>query len=315
MQIATSICGIATQSANYKEKFEKIKKAGFDSVNLDMACDGYVPSEFWNGVLKPEENIFLSPTEKVVEYFKPYLDDIKDAGLNIAQAHAPFPSGVEDRPETIEYAIKTLQGCVKFCIAVGINNLVIHGNSLCEWDKIHTYEDIKKMNEELYTSLIPILKGSNMIVCLENMFVAYKNTNLRGHTGFPIETAREIDYYNSLCDGEEHFGYCIDIGHMNLVNTDIERFINILGKRIKCTHIHDNYGGCKDIHVMPYFGRMDYRPMLAGFKSIGYDGPICFETWAYEGKPKPIADAMLNFLYETGKYFESAIKGETEIWK
>lgn len=314
MIIGTSLCPNCLKSANYKEKLIKIKKAGFDAVDLDMSDDGYTRVDFFQGRLYPEKNIFLKSVDEIIEYFKQYTDAIKEAGLEISQAHAPFPAGVSDRPNTIEHGLKTMEGCVKFCIAMGIKNLVIHGHSLFDWDNAHSPEDIKKLNDDLYTSLIPIVKGTNLVICLEDMFVPYKGTNIRGHCTFPIETAREIDYYNSLCDGEEHFGYCLDIGHMNLIHQDIEKFIKTLGNRIKCTHIHDNYGYLKDMHIMPFFGRMDYSPMLEGFKAIGYDGDICFETWAYEGKPAPISNALLEFLGATGKYFVNAIKGKSKIW-
>lgn len=313
MHISTSIWAINKLPSNYKEQLIRLKQAGFTGIDLDLSDAWYRP-KFWVGEIFPETNVFLSSTEDAIAYYKPYIDEIKKAGLEIAQAHAPFPPGVPDRPYTIDFAVKSIQGCVKFCVAMGIKYVVVHGHSLFSWDNGHTYQDIQKMNEDLYTSLIPMLKGSNTIVCLENMFTPYNQTNIRGHVGFAIETAKEIDYYNSLCDGEEHFGYCIDTGHMNIVHTDMEKFIKTLGKRIKCTHINDNYGGAHDTHTLPYFGRTDHRPMLEGFKSIGYDGPINFETLTWSKNAIEVTEALIEFLGATGKYFEKAIKGEVEIW-
>ena len=64
---------------------------------------------------------------------------------------------------------------------------------------------------------------------------------------------------------------------------------------------------------MPYFGRSDNKAFLRGFKAIGYEGPVNFETLAWANKPTPVSDALIKFMGETGKYFARAIKGESPI--
>ncbi len=229
------------------------------------------------------------------------------------QAHAPFPAYVFDYPNILDYAISTYKKCIEYCNVIGVKNLVVHGISRPRGCEL-SYEQIHDLNIKLYSSLIDTLKGTSVTVCLENLFVhCGGNDYIEGICSDPYEAVDYIDTLNKMC-GEEHFGLCLDTGHLNLIRGEFRQYVSILGNRIKCTHINDNYGTSQDLHVMPYFGRGDQRPMLEGLKSIGYDGPINFETLAWSNKPTQVSDALIEFMGITGKYFEKAIKGECEIW-
>ena len=56
-----------------------------------------------------------------------------------------------------------------------------------------------------------------------------------------------------------------------------EEAIRLLGERIKCTHIHNNFGE-NDPHLPPDAGNIEWAKVMKAFKDIGYEGPLTLET-------------------------------------
>ena len=88
--------------------------------------------------------------------------------------------------------------------------------------------------------------------------------------------------YEDLCNLVDSFdadniGICWDTGHANMMSFDQADAIRFLGKRIKCTHIHNNFKR-QDLHLPPDCGDIDWEKVMGAFKSIGYDGPLTLET-------------------------------------
>ena len=295
--------------ANYYVKM--LKEAGFNTVDFGLE-DAWSRPKFWQGII-PEDTLFLHSDEEVMAFYKPIIDKYKSYGMELYQGHAPFPSGIPDRPNTIEYAIKVIKRTVRIASLLGVKHLVVHGDSLYGWDKVNTIEDINRLNWELYSSLVPELMGTNVTICLENMFGDIDGIPVKGHVTNAKDTCDFIDALNALCMGETHFGFCLDNGHLDLAGVDVYPFIKKLGKRIKCLHLQDNFGVYKDTHYLPYFGTMDHKDLLRGLRDIGYDGSINFEVSAFDQFPKELHADMLNLLYKVGEYFYKAIKGLEEI--
>lgn len=88
--------------------------------------------------------------------------------------------------------------------------------------------------------------------------------------------------YEDLCNfidsfNDEKMAICWDTGHANLMNFDQAEAIRFLGKKIKCTHIHNNYGNI-DNHHTPDSGNIKWNDVMSAFASICYDGPLTLET-------------------------------------
>ena len=72
-------------------------------------------------------------------------------------------------------------------------------------------------------------------------------------------------------------GICWDFGHANLLMWDQAKAIEFLGERIKCTHVHNNYGWHDD-HATPDNGNIEWERVMTSLASIGYSGPLTLET-------------------------------------
>ena len=254
--------------------------------------------------------IFEKSLDEVKAHYQHELDIIKAKKLEITQAHAPFPAYTDGMPETLDYAIGVYKRLIEYCGYAGCKNLVIHGVSYKLGDKFSP-EYIADMNKKLYTSLIPEILESGVTVCLENLFTGHNGVCYQGHCSYPEQAAKEIDDLNAIA-GKEVFGLCLDTGHANLLHHDIRTFIRVLGKRIKCLHIHDN-NGQNDQHMGPLTGTIDWNNFCDAMHEIGYDHDLSFETFAQTNKVMDFCEEAvypwMKLIYETGNIFKKKIEG------
>lgn len=291
--------------------YTAIKKAGFEAIdwNIDHAWKG---SDLRNGHYRGK-CIFEKSLDEVIEYYAKELAIIRKNGLEITQAHAPFPCYVKEYPDTLDYAIECYKRCIEYCQYAGVKNLVIHGYSWNISDTINSAEDVYEINFKLYSSLIPtLLENDYVTVCLENLFFGYNGVNYEGHCSDAKAGAELIDKLNALA-GKNVFGLCFDTGHANLLRHDMRVFIPIYGKRIKALHIHDN-NGSNDNHLAPLTGTINWNHFCSAMKEAGYDGDLSFETFAQTNivmdYDTDLLKPWLNVIYKTGENFRSKILDE-----
>lgn len=108
------------------------------------------------------------------------------------------------------------------------------------------------------------------------------------HTGIALENLwghmirGGIPMLARLCDSvhAENVGICWDTGHANIMEHEQaqDEAIRFLGKRIKCTHIHNNFKNYMDLHQPPDTGNIDWNKVMKAFLEIGYAGPFTLET-------------------------------------
>ncbi len=290
--------------------YKMIREAGFTAIdwNLDHALPGPTISganEYKNIC------IFERSLEDSLAYYSNELALIKENGLTISQAHAPFPPYLPERPESLDYMISIYKNLIIFCNAIKCKNLVIHGISHRVEDNISS-DEVKALNMKLYGELIDTLKETNVTVCLENLPIRHKITStyselVPGICADPYEAVEYIDTLNAIA-GKECFGFCLDTGHLNICKTRFEKFVPILGKRIKALHIHDN-SATSDDHTAPYSGTLIWNEFLTEMKSIGYDGDLSFETFRQiKFAPNELAPSFLKLISDVGYYFKNYIE-------
>ena len=289
----------------FQDIYQVIRRAGFEAIdwNIDVELRGTnIREGNYEGT-----HIFEKSVDEILAYYKEELDAIREAGLTISQAHAPFPyyDPKMVKEETPDYMIGVYKKIILFLDRVGCKNLIVHGASL-ERSNPKTLDDINALNKKLYTSLIPELQQTNVTVCLENLF---SKGITEGHCSNPYDAVREIDELNALA-GKECFGLCVDTGHLNLVSADFRRYIPIVGKRIKAFHIHDN-DGVTDQHKAPYTGTINWKHFYTELKKIGYEGDLSFETFMQTDPTVIERDLELPWLTviaEIGNFFRKKIE-------
>ena len=294
--------------------YRMIKNAGFEAIDwsLDHAWK-------FKDLLRAERlenlSIFEKSQDEILAYYREELDAIRENGLAITQAHAPFPAYEPGRPDILEYAIRIYKNMILFCDTVGCPRLIIHGITKQERNPNATPADIARLNDKLYESLIPALQSTkNVTVCLENLFTnateLHGHDFWEGHCSDPHLAVEIIDRLNEKA-GKVCFGLCLDTGHLNLLRKPFHSYVPILGKRICALHIHDN-SQLNDSHMMPYTGTVRWDDFLKEMKAIGYDKDLSFETFAQTQKsrlPKALLPTFLRSIADIGNYFREELQG------
>ena len=295
-----------------KQAYSIIREAGFEAI--DWNIDHSLKINLANVEKLENHCIFEKSMDEIMAYYKEELDAIRENGLTITQAHAPFPAYRIQRPETLDYNIGIYKNVIRFCSAVGCRNVIIHGVNRTESKKDITLAERDALNHRLYESLIPVLQEvGNVTVCLENLFVTVTELGgkhfVEGHCSDAHDAAALIDELNEKAGGT-YFGLCLDVGHLNLLRKSFGSYIPVLGKRITALHIHDN-DQMDDSHLMPYTGTVHWDTFLREMKAIGYEGDLSFETFAQYKPvrmPKELIPLFVRSIAEIGEYFRNELK-------
>lgn len=289
---------------NFKDGLDRIKRAGFDcidfNINLKISYDALTQ----NG-----ENPFFSKSlDEIIEYYRPHKEYADKIGLKYGQMHAPYPVFAPNNPDASEALKDAIIKSMAVCNLFECPYLVVHPIITDA-----SVEEEERQNIEFYTSLIPYIKKYKIVVCLENMF--------NGQSGHVVEAvcsdfsiaAKYIDTLNEIA-GSEIFGFCYDVGHATLLGKNQRKSLNILGKRVKALHIHDN-DGREDLHMQPFAymrGRnyvTEWDSFLSGLSDIGYNGTLSFETHhSLVSLPVALKDAMLSYIAAVGHYFSDVLE-------
>ena len=294
-----------------EEAYKLISDAGFTAVDFNID-HSWKFSEVKKATKLENLCIFEKSIPDILDYYKEELENIRKYNLTITQCHAPFPAYDIGREDILDYTINLYKNCILFCEEIGCKRIIIHGISVRhDWVDSFEFEDAQRLNLKLYTSLIPTLLQTNVMVCLENLFVS--NNQLgpsfkEGTCGTSTDAIYLIDLLNEKA-GKKCFGLCLDTGHMNLLRSNISKYIQEVNSRIVCFHLHDN-NQLADQHMAPYTGNFRWDEFLKAVKKIGYNGDLSFETFNQVvpiRTPKELVPTFLKMIKEIGDYFKSQL--------
>ena len=288
--------------------FQAIKNAGFDVMDFSMGC--YFPFNY-NGVELDEETIaHFNDEQKFFNYIERVKAAAETCGLGIGQCHAPAPSYFPKNTKNTEIMREAIRKSIRGCAKLGCKHIVVHPS----FDGSARFPSLTKKEEyqeniAFYSSLIPLLKETGVICCLENMWIQDWKSK-RAYLGVCSdmnETCRYIDELNAIA-GEKCFAFCLDIGHLLMLGLDPYNAMETLGHRLELLHIHDN-DGLHDDHTAPYLGICNWERFIKGIRKIGYRGNINFETDSFPGFfPKELVPDALKLLGATANYFRKRIE-------
>lgn len=256
------------------DKYKKMKEHGFSCVDFNMTSTN--------------TELYTNPAACELLLREKSLAD--DAGIEIYQAHGPWRSPPKDRtPDDRLERMEKMKKSIYMTSLLGCKNWVIHplmpfgaddtvaGNEQGTWE----------INLQFMKELLATAKECGITICLENMpmtlFSMAKPAKI-------LKLVEEI--------GDENFKICLDTGHMSVFcDLSLPDEVRRLGDKIKVLHIHDNKCG-KDLHLMPYFGTIDWTAFARSLKDISFDGVFSLETKAPGNLPDYLFEKSSILLYE-----------------
>ena len=273
------------------EGYQALRKAGLAHCDFGMG-------RFFN---KTQRALLDEPLDAVLAAAEPFRAGAKKHGLTISQTHAPFPCWELERDVMHERMIAVTEKSIALTAFMDSKYCVVHPAHTAKAEDRLPMAEEWAINKEFYTALIPALKKYGVVCCLENMIHKYRG---QFYMGSACSDAREaaawIDELNAIA-GEEVFGFCFDTGHAHVSRLNQRRFLNIMGKRTKVLHVHDNVG-VNDQHLAPYMGNIDWDQFVLGLKEAGYEGEMFFETsQVIASYPREMIQTCLEMMAETGR--------------
>lgn len=209
--------------------------------------------------------------------------------VSITQTHAPYNFY---KREPIEHFRQQLDRAAEGARILGAQQLVFH------FDEYHPKPgeafDPETGLKSAYEVLAPAIEKTvcfGIDASLENTFEDHYRVapDVRSHLCAEIE---ELEAAIAMFR-DERVNCCWDFGHAHLQFGDRQaEMIRRMGKRIRCTHVHDNYYG-KDLHLLPFYGQLDWETLIPALAQSGYDGPLAFEV-GYARLPDELREEFLS---------------------
>lgn len=291
--------------------FLLLKEAGFSCV--DFSLNGYLNNkDLYKGNLN---EFFDKSIEELQAFFAPHKAAAKQTGIRVHQMHMPYPILVPTgKPEINDYLRNVVAPkCLQICHFFDCKYIVVHGFKLERYLGSEALE--WEQTEDFLRFLAPMAKELGITLCIENLYNSLGNHMVEGPCCDARKTAERIDRLNEEFSAEV-LGFCLDVGHANLVGLDIYGFICQMGARLKVLHVHDN-DGVKDLHQIPYtFTKTrenktstDWEGFVRGLKEIGFQGVLNFEASpVVSAFPEELKEDVLSFLVKIGEDFAKRIE-------
>lgn len=224
-----------------------------------------------------------------------------ELGVEISQAHAHFFNLQED--DTIsERDHDAVLRCIEGAGIMGVKQMVFHPFSLSVngW---YNFEKSFEFNLRVFKEYEKLCRPLGVHIAIENMFATTKTRSSR----FACDPRDLIRLVDALNEGEDDpiFGICWDFGHAHLNTIDQPAALREIGKRLIALHVDDNHG-MTDEHLAPYFGTIEWAPIMRALNDIGYDGDFTYEIFRFHyGLPHELQPLSLEYTYKIAEYMLS----------
>ena len=225
-----------------------------------------------------------------------WLADVQDAlgrtGLTVNQTHTLFYKHI-DAEETLAFNEKMVDRCLEASALVGARWTVMHILRTIDLNlTVDQKEEALKRNVEYFIPYGDKARKYGVGIAIEN-----------GLSGFFHSAAELQELLSNLKDSA--FGLCWDTGHANITGQDQPASVRALGDQLKCLHINDNHGQ-KDEHLLPFFGTVDFAPILAAIHSLNDPPILTFEARGSTRMLPPLAHRdILRAAVKIGEYLNN----------
>ena len=181
-----------------------------------------------------------------------------DNGILWETVHAPF-NGINDiwlDKDGGEIMLRRLIDTVDNCARYSVPTAVVH---LSSGVKCPSVTDTGRARFE---SLVDhaVKNGVN---------IAFENQRKLANISWAFETFENVS----------NVGFCWDVGHEGCF-TQGREYMPLFGKKLLCTHIHDNDGMFDhDLHEIPFDGKINFYKVASHIREAGFAGTLMLEIF------------------------------------
>ena len=276
--------GLGSHQRWGENRYQKLKEHGYSCVDFNMMSTDSFP---------------YSDSQKETEHKLIFEKNLaKESNIEIYQVHGPWHWPPNDSTEELRsLKLENVKRSLWATSVLGCKNWVIHPIMPCDINDKGTEKQqiTKDINFEFMRKTLEIAKSYGITVCLENMPMR----------NFSLATPYEILDFVKLMN-DDNFKICLDTGHVaTFPELSAAQAVRDLGNNIRAFHIHDSVPD-RDLHLLPYFGTIDWNDFSKALKEINYKGGICLETAPPHALPDDIYEELCINLF---KIVENIING------
>lgn len=229
-------------------------------------------------------------SEEEAEMLSCYM---KEKNLAVIQSHMPFNRYKRADADVFHQSVMEYAKNAK---RIDSKILVVHGDEFDYQNQAYTSKAALEYNYRFFYDLVDYAAKNGMRVAFENTFQEPTRTSRPRFGALVDELCALVERYQT-----DVVGICWDMGHARVqYGTQDMNALKIVGDKVICTHIHDNYYE-QDLHGFPFTGNIDWKAFMAILKDIGYQGDLSFE-FVYDHLPKGLAPDYLKLIYRSGEY-------------
>jgi len=262
----------------FRDKCRYAAEAGFDGISVNYTQVLGKSEAEWDLITDDIGNI------------------LSDLGLACYQSHPHYYDlllSSEIRDEDMEFAMRM---SIKSSAKLGAEYCVFHPRTSISsgWRRSVSFEDNKKW----FGELLECAKSYGTGIAAENLPI-FPDTKfiMPFYSSDCGDLAELVDYFN---DGD--MAVCWDFGHANLLRADQSVAIGYLGNRIRCTHVHNNFG-TRDDHATPDAGNIDWTKVMRALSDTGYGGALTLEVHCLYPDPEMLR-AFAKYNYAGLEYLD-----------
>ena len=271
----------------HDEPFEEVlryaKAAGFRYVALGFGSSRIFHEDSW---------------EKEIEKIISLLDENR---LLCVQTHLPYYNLKIDSSIVDPKFEEAIKRCIRATSILGAKCAAMHLRSAFDRDFSTTLA--REDNRRAIENYLPAALDSGVVIALENLPIFPWDTSWRFYSWDYEELISFADSFKS-----DNVKICWDFGHAHLTGIDQRRALSLIGDKLVCTHIHDNFGN-DDHHLIPGIGTVKWEEIMPTLNDIGYQGPLTLEL---EYKNIPDIKSYINHSYFALEYLEKLVGGVGE---
>lgn len=243
-------------------------------------------------------SVFDTPFKK--DGWKEWIYQIKEkaeqCNIEFSQAHSHFynfcDSGTEGREALDEYIYRGVIGAS----ILKIPWLVIHAAT--DFDSPTPVRSSKEKTMEYLKPRIALAAECGVGIAIENLW----ELNISPKRRYTSNAEEVVDLVDALSREFDNVGVCWDVEHSGIMRQNLRSQLQLVGKRLKATHISD-YLDVREDHILPFQGKMDWREVMEAFESVDYQGDFTYEIHRYTMRmPRELVPSALKHSVAVGEY-------------
>lgn len=281
--------------------FERINMEPVEQKTAVKLCAeaGYKVLDFCFHDLITYQSPFLD--ERWEAYTEMMAETVSGLGMTCGQGHANVYDFLNPKADH-DFHREITKRSVLASERLGIPWLVIHPST--DFSAAAMVRSSREKNVEYIRRLAEFAGKHQVGIAVENMWdlhIAPKR--------YYADTAEELTELVDAVD-MENVGICWDLEHASIMKQDQRKAFELMGKRLKVTHVSDQTG-VDNIHVMPFQGFTDWKECMEALADTGYEGNLNYEAqWFLNKVPMELVMPSLIYSVAVGNYLISLFEAK-----